>query len=295
MAGLVWNAPLSCAWAGRVYVSNREARDHGLGHVGLPSRLASFEGVAAPSAVAAAAASGGRGGKKAAAAAAAAAERSWWRKGRPREQALAAQQSPAAAAAAAAGLGVTLSGGWLDAVQLRNLERGRRGLAAPVATLKLPPLPAGGWPGPRMRLSLPSFSGGTPEHPGLLKYSCDLRTNVLPVAPMSIQLHNSGDGSSGGEAAATASGSGSGSTEKRRKWWLQGRLPQQQRRRQKGEQRDGGESLDALLSGPPLVALSFGDMVMKVEAPVKLPAADAAPAVATARRGAVLATVPPRL
>ncbi|PNH03494.1 hypothetical protein TSOC_010447, partial [Tetrabaena socialis] len=42
LAGLVWNAPTSCAWAARVYVNNREARDHGVHHVGLPSRLAAF-------------------------------------------------------------------------------------------------------------------------------------------------------------------------------------------------------------------------------------------------------------
>ncbi|GFH22807.1 uncharacterized protein HaLaN_20323, partial [Haematococcus lacustris] len=42
MAGLVWNAPTSCAWAARVYVNNKEARDHGLQCVGLPSRLATF-------------------------------------------------------------------------------------------------------------------------------------------------------------------------------------------------------------------------------------------------------------
>jgi len=42
LAGLVWNAPSSCAWAARVYVNNREARDHGLRSVGLPSRLAQF-------------------------------------------------------------------------------------------------------------------------------------------------------------------------------------------------------------------------------------------------------------
>jgi hypothetical protein len=59
MAGLVWNPPTSCAWAARVYVSNKEARDHGLRHVGLPSRLAAFEmgeGQQAAAAVAGAAA-----------------------------------------------------------------------------------------------------------------------------------------------------------------------------------------------------------------------------------------------
>ena len=35
---------------------------------------------------------------------------------------------------------------------------------------------------------LPSFSGGTAEHPGLLKYSCDLRTNVRVLAPSRVML-----------------------------------------------------------------------------------------------------------
>lgn len=45
MAGLAWNPPTSCAWAARVYVNNKEARNHGLAHVGLPSRLADFRHV----------------------------------------------------------------------------------------------------------------------------------------------------------------------------------------------------------------------------------------------------------
>ncbi|KAL4515539.1 hypothetical protein Ndes2437B_g06973 [Nannochloris sp. 'desiccata'] len=39
LAGLVWDFPTSCAWAARVYVNNKEARDHGISSVGLPSRF----------------------------------------------------------------------------------------------------------------------------------------------------------------------------------------------------------------------------------------------------------------
>jgi hypothetical protein len=140
MAGLVWNAPLSCAWAGRVFVSNREARDHGLRSVGLPSRLAAFESAPAPA--------GGkprRGGPG-----------SWWRKGRRGEGAASSGGPPPPAAA----LARLLDGKFTDAVALRNTERGRRGLAAPVATFLLPPLRTEGFLGPRMRLSLPSFRWG---------------------------------------------------------------------------------------------------------------------------------------
>jgi len=43
LGGLVWNKPLSCAWASRVYVNNEEARKHGVKTCGLPSRRADFK------------------------------------------------------------------------------------------------------------------------------------------------------------------------------------------------------------------------------------------------------------
>lgn len=42
LAGLVWDPPVSCAWASHVFVNKRSARDHGVESCGLPSRLASF-------------------------------------------------------------------------------------------------------------------------------------------------------------------------------------------------------------------------------------------------------------
>ncbi|GLJ40263.1 hypothetical protein SUGI_0827130 [Cryptomeria japonica] len=42
IAGTVWNWPTSCAWAARVLVNNKEARDHGRKEIGLPSHFASF-------------------------------------------------------------------------------------------------------------------------------------------------------------------------------------------------------------------------------------------------------------
>jgi hypothetical protein len=142
MAGLVWNPPTSCAWAGRVFVSDREARDHGLRSVGLPSRLASFQPVA--SACTDARCARGRD------------PLSWWRKGQEQQQQDKAVAAAAAAAAAPAA-GLKLPGGFMDVVEMRSAERGRRALAAPVATFKLPPLRTEGFLGPRMRLSLPSF------------------------------------------------------------------------------------------------------------------------------------------
>jgi hypothetical protein len=57
-----------------------------------------------------------------------------------------------------------------------------------VCCMSLPPARRNGWPGPRIRLSLPSFSGGTPECPQLLQYTCQLVTNVRAVAPALVQV-----------------------------------------------------------------------------------------------------------
>lgn len=42
LGGLVWNAPTSCAWATRVYVDSKAAREHGIRTCGLPSRAVEF-------------------------------------------------------------------------------------------------------------------------------------------------------------------------------------------------------------------------------------------------------------
>lgn len=75
-------------------------------------------------------------------------------------------------------------------------------------------------------------SGGTADHPDLLKYSCDLQTNVMPVTPIKIEMHHSNDDQ------------------------------QQRQQKQKGTSSQGGEDLDSLLGGKPLVALAFSDMVV---------------------------------
>jgi hypothetical protein len=122
MAGLVWNPPTSCAWAARVYVSNKEARDHGIKSVGLPSRLASFNALSQ----------------------AAGSSNAWWN--RPTTAAAAGDRSKAAASSS------------VEVVALSNVDRGARGLPQrPVAVFSLPSVAAGGFLGPRLRLSLPSF------------------------------------------------------------------------------------------------------------------------------------------
>jgi hypothetical protein len=135
------------------------------------------------------------------------------------------------------------SRGLADVVHLFNLDKGRRGFSSttPVVTFRLPSsIPVAGFLGPRMRLALPSFSGGTLEHPSLLQYSCDLQTSVMPVTPLQVVLPDTDNTSSsgGGQARSSSSSSGVSSSHP--------------------------ELLNTLLSGKPLVALAFSDMKVGV-------------------------------
>ena len=62
------------------------------------------------------------------------------------------------------------------------------GLSVPVCSMELPLARQGGWAGPRIRMTLPSFSGATAECPDLLHYACQLRTNVRAVQPARVQV-----------------------------------------------------------------------------------------------------------
>jgi hypothetical protein len=83
-------------------------------------------------------------------------------------------------------------------VLLHNTERrswlqpwkaATQGLRDPVCCMTLPPRRRrGAWHGPRIRLCLPSFSGGTPECPQLLQYTCKLMTNVRAVPAAKVQV-----------------------------------------------------------------------------------------------------------
>jgi hypothetical protein len=208
MAGLVWNWPTSCAWAARVYVSSRAARAHGRAHVGLPSRAAAFDPCAA-----------------------AAPAPSWW--------------DPSGATPPVLHL-VNDERVRTWRAPLRGAPCAREGLPGRrVAALALPAAPKG-WPGPAVALTLPSFSGGTPDCPALLRYACRLATRVRVVRAASVTPA-------------------------------------------RGGARDGHpESLSALLSGPALLALSFGNMRMVVDAPTEVEGAAAVPRAGGRGRRAVL-------
>eukprot|EP00879_Flechtneria_rotunda_P014051 GHRR01014679.1.p1 GENE.GHRR01014679.1~~GHRR01014679.1.p1 ORF type:complete len:322 (+),score=113.59 GHRR01014679.1:150-1115(+) len=226
LAGLVWNPPTSCAWAARVFVNDKEARDHGIKSVGLPSRLASFNALCQS----------------------ATSSTAWWKvtpaNGKPASAVATREQPPP---------GCTTQGGGgssSELVELSNVDRGRRGLPGRlVAVFKLPAVPATGFCGPRLTLSLPSFSGATLEHPGMLQYSCDLHTNIMAVQPISVQLPASTSSPLPGNLLALNSGSS-----KKEK----GTSSSDERRQQHPE------VLDLLLSGKPLLCLAFSDMVASI-------------------------------
>jgi hypothetical protein len=70
------------------------------------------------------------------------------------------------------------------------------------------------------------------DHPGLLEYSCDLHTNIMPVASLKVELPVRQDSSSNGS--------------------------------KKQQQQCNGEVLDSLLKGRPLITLAFSDMMVSV-------------------------------
>lgn len=177
ISGLVWNFPTSCAWAARVYVNNSAARNHGRKDVGLPSRLASFDN------------SDSLPKRK---------QQSWWHKQSEGgavhplstdSRSSTKQHTQASAAAESSSRGITVTNverrHWAQPWR-KNHER----LEEAVCSLDLPDA-ATGWKGPRLKLSLPSFSGNTAEHPGLLQYACRLSTNIRPTAAARVHVSSS--------------------------------------------------------------------------------------------------------
>ena len=85
---------------------------------------------------------------------------------------------------------------------------------------------------PKIQMALPSFSGATPDFPGLLKYSLRLMTKVRFLKPVQV------------------------------------RLPQLRcLEDEKNNGGGGGEVLDSVLGGRPLLCMAFDDMEMQVQPP----------------------------
>jgi len=150
IAGIVWNPPTSCAWAARVLVNSVEACRHGRKEVGLPSHVATFS----------------------------------------KTEASALGDEPLAK-----------SNGFLSVLGIGSTapkQENRREIeisetkGSSTRHLCSISMPLTGshkhhkWMGPAIRMSLPSFSGQTEDHPDLLKYSCKVECRVRPVKPARI-------------------------------------------------------------------------------------------------------------
>ena len=68
------------------------------------------------------------------------------------------------------------------------MRKHARGQSSPLCAMALPAARRAGWAGPRIRMTLPSFSGATAECPDLLHYACQLCTNVRVVRPAHLQV-----------------------------------------------------------------------------------------------------------
>ncbi|KEH38523.1 protein NEOXANTHIN-DEFICIENT 1 isoform X2 [Medicago truncatula] len=149
IAGLVWNRPTSCAWATRVYVNNNEACSHGRKDVGLPSQVARF------SKTISAVSRQSRG----------------WNGFSNMVQIGSEFRSPN------------------DHLNVQVTEIKSLDAADPChisLTSAVPDLRFDRWMGPTIKMSLPSFSGGTEFNPNLLKYSCQIECRVQAVKPLKV-------------------------------------------------------------------------------------------------------------
>ncbi|XP_014523161.1 protein NEOXANTHIN-DEFICIENT 1 [Vigna radiata var. radiata] len=216
IAGLVWNRPTSCAWATRVYVNNDDACCHGRKEVGLPSQMARFSKTIT-------AISRQPSGKK----------------GEFLHR---------------IGIGTKFSSPkdplnvevtkikCADAEEACNINIS---LTSPVPSLSFDHRL-----GPKIRMSLPSFSGATEYNPNLLKYSCQIECRVQALKPLKVsQSFNSTN--DGAEQILEDDGRSSSLVAENHKSEAQ------------------NFSTCVMLSKP-LLALKFSQMKMQVEAPLVL-------------------------
>uniref|UniRef100_A0ACD5TNW8 Uncharacterized protein n=1 Tax=Avena sativa TaxID=4498 RepID=A0ACD5TNW8_AVESA len=154
IAGIVWNPPTSCAWAARVLVNSAEACRHGRKEVGLPSHVAIFSQTEASA---------------------------------PRNKPLVKPNR----FLNLLGFGSTFpkqesSRGIEISETTASSARHLCNITLPVAEAATGSHKHNKWTGPAIRMSLPSFSGQTDDHPDLLKYSCKVECRVRPVSPAKI-------------------------------------------------------------------------------------------------------------
>ncbi|XP_078161670.1 protein NEOXANTHIN-DEFICIENT 1 isoform X2 [Carex rostrata] len=150
IAGIVWNPPTSCAWAARVLVNSDEACHHGRKEIGLPSHTATFS-------------------KKILAAT---------------EKSSNKSQSFFNGIAMNSNFGNQMEHGEIEVSEAKkSSEMPLCNISLPFSVLKSENSDKGM---PKIRMSLPSFSGRTEDYPHLLKYSCDIECRVSAVKPAKV-------------------------------------------------------------------------------------------------------------
>ncbi|KAI3512404.1 hypothetical protein L1887_19719 [Cichorium endivia] len=150
ISGIVWNPPISHAWAARVYVNSDEACKHGRKEFGLPSQVATFsKSIKAMSS-------------------------------RPK------RTSNGFMTSNDVDLGSESNMDNIQVVEINcpvTTHRFDIGLTSPV--LKINPFKWMGM-GPKIKMSLPSFSGHTEHKPELLKYYCEIECRLKPTSPARV-------------------------------------------------------------------------------------------------------------
>lgn len=172
LGGVVWEPPTSCAWASRVHVCHDEARAHGVAHVGLPSRHAHFSRGGGAGAVVTV-----RERERAGAGAGGVARRiarrliAPWRRRRPKASEGGGDGAGGHRGGAAGASGASVEH-MAEVATFHGVPQRRSGLAA----------------GPRISMSLPSFSGLTQACPQMLRYAVRLNARVRPAKPARVSV-----------------------------------------------------------------------------------------------------------
>lgn len=261
LGGLVWNKPLSCAWASRVYVNNEEARKHGVKTCGLPSRRADFTAkkdddagkeetsTQQPSGI-----TGRRRKKKELRSAATIlfpgfrfvnapprtetptrpdsffsdnntnrTHRPWWR----HKEEDGKEKEEEKGGERSSSSNTNNSNNSVVVVVQEKKNAARCAMRLPMEPKKIV--------APRIKMFLPSFSGRTKTCPDLMKYSLEMNANVRVSKPIEMCDH------------------GDGNTEDAKK-----------RKKNRGD-----DVLTGVLKGKPVVCIAFENMHMSVQKPVK--------------------------
>ncbi|XP_052108057.1 protein NEOXANTHIN-DEFICIENT 1 isoform X2 [Arachis duranensis] len=228
IAGLVWNRPTSCAWATRVYVNSNDACYHGRKEVGLPSQIAKFsKTIRAISGEPSDRSSGflnmiGIGSISC---------------NNQRDQGLNVEviKIKCLEAADACNISLTSADGSVcfAGIEIERLKHNIMFVGSETGT--------NSGMGPPIKMSLPSFSGGTEYNPNLLKYSCRIECRVQAVQPLKVS----------GAIPSTSTND--------------------EREQHNSDVAENHESFSTyVMLSKPILALKFNQMKMHVEAPVVL-------------------------